>query len=59
MHDITSRYQVHPWIKLPGCGVITYPRLALRLQLSSSSTSTCLLYLHRNVVGVPYLFMTV
>ena len=59
MHDVTNRYQVFPWIKLPGCGVITRPHLALRLQISSSSASTCLLCLHRNVVGVPCLFMTV
>jgi hypothetical protein len=51
MHDITNRYQVFPWIKQPGCGVITHPRMAPRLQMSSSSTSTCLLCLHRNVVG--------
>jgi hypothetical protein len=51
MHDITNRYQVFPWIKQPGCGVITHPRRALRMQMSLSPTSTCLLCLHRNVVG--------
>ena len=57
MHDITNRYQVFPWIKQSGCGVIAHPHLALRM--SSSCTSTCLLCLHRNVMVVPYLFMTV
>jgi hypothetical protein len=57
MHDITNRGQVFPGVKLPGCGVINHPLPALRLQMSSRYTSTCLLGLHRNVMGVPYLFI--